>query len=69
MFFRAESEIDEWCQAHKCQRGATLSLATVWQLAQHWYKDRMSPDFRGRTLDSVREIFKQLNLSEGFWDT
>ena len=51
------------------QKGAVLTLETVWELAQLWYRDRMAEDFRGRTLDSVKGIFQQLDLRGEFWKT
>ena len=67
MFFREENEIEQWCQNNHRKQGEILDLATVWQLAQHWYGDRMATDFRGRTLDSVQVIFKKVGLINNFW--
>lgn len=68
MFFRAEGEVDQWCTTHGRKRGAILTLAHVWELAKLWYSDRMSPDFRGRTPESVRDIFNKLQLTDSFWE-
>jgi hypothetical protein len=44
-----------------------MSLARLWELAQIWYHNRMSPEYRGRTAAQVEEIFKQLGLTSAFW--
>lgn len=48
-------------------KGAILSWQKVWALAQRWYGDRMSPAFRGRTLNEARAIFASLDLTDDFW--
>jgi hypothetical protein len=49
------------------QRGAVLTLAHLWQLTQPWYRDRLSPDFHGRTLEQAQEIFAEAGLTSEFW--
>jgi len=68
LFFREESEIDVWCTTHGRERGAILTLEQVWELATLWYSDRMQSDFRGRTADSARQIFKQMQFNDSFWE-
>jgi hypothetical protein len=36
-------------------------------LAQRWYGDRMSPDFRGRSTAQAEAIFAGLGLTGAFW--
>ena len=48
-------------------RGETLPIARVWALAQAWYGSRMDPDYRGRTSDQARDLFRSLGLTSPFW--
>jgi hypothetical protein len=67
LLFRSEEDIAAWCRATGEPRGATLSLPQVWSLAQAWYGDRLSPDFRGRTVAQAVAIFERLGLTSAFW--
>jgi hypothetical protein len=42
-------------------------VSQIWALAQQWYSNRLSPDFRGRTVAQIEEIFRSLNLTSRFW--
>jgi len=48
-------------------RGETLTLETVWALSQHWYHNRLSPDFHGRTAAEVQAVFQAVGLTGPFW--
>lgn len=67
LLFRSEEDVAAWCAATGEPRGDILSLARVWALAQAWYGDRMSPDFRGRTVAQATAIFAQAGLTSDFW--
>ena len=67
LLFRSEGDVDAWCRASDEPRGETLALARVWALAQTWYGDRLSPDFRGRTPEQVQAIFARQGLTSPFW--
>jgi hypothetical protein len=67
LFFRSEESLDEWLAARKVERGAVLSIPQIWDLSQRWYRDRMSPEYHGRTLEQVRDIFKAAGLTSEFW--
>jgi hypothetical protein len=47
--------------------GELLSVEQVWQLSQAWYRDRLSPDFSGRTHAEAHAIFAALGLRGAFW--
>ena len=49
--------------------GEMLSPQQVWELSRVWYHDRLSPDYRGRTVAQVEAIFRALSLTSGFWYT
>jgi hypothetical protein len=64
LLFRSEEHISRWTGP----RGAILSLATAWRLAQAWFGvDRRLPEWRRRTLDEIRELFDNLGLVGDFW--
>ncbi len=47
--------------------GEMLDVSQIWALSQRWYGNRLSPDFRGRTVAQIEEIFRSLNLTSRFW--
>src|SRR5438067_563533 len=53
LLFRSEEHVDRWCAAWQQPRGAVLSLEQCWQLADAWYRDRMSPTWRCRTPEAL----------------
>ena len=59
--------MERWCQAKRANRGEVLSVGTVWELSQLWYHNRLSPDYRGRSLAEVEAIFRQVPLQSPFW--
>jgi hypothetical protein len=67
LFFRSEESLGQWLEANQLQRGAVLSIPKIWELSQRWYRDRLSPDYHGRTADQVQEIFKEAGLTSEFW--
>jgi hypothetical protein len=67
LFFQSEETLNEWLVAQGTQRGVVLSISQLWDLSQRWYKDRMSPDYHGRTIEQAQEIFKGLGLRSEFW--
>ncbi len=67
LFFRSEELLEEWLAAQRAPRGATLALPKLWDLSQHWYHDRLSPDYHGRTAEQVEVIFSEAGLTSEFW--
>ena len=67
LFFRSEELLDSWLESNQAQRGAVLSIPQLWQLSQRWYENRLSPEYHGRTVQHVQEIFKQVGLTSEFW--
>ena len=67
LFFQSEESLNEWLLAQKAERGAVLSIPQLWGLSQRWYQDRMSPEYYGRTIEQVQEIFRELGLTSEFW--
>jgi len=67
LLFRSEEHIDRWCAAWKLPRGATLTVEQAWKLADSWYRDRLSPDWRRRTVNEAHDLFSSLGLVSDFW--
>jgi hypothetical protein len=67
LLFRSEENIAAWCQQQQMPLGQVLTLDQVWQLAQRWYGNRLSPDFAGRTGEQVEAIFNEVGLTNSFW--
>jgi hypothetical protein len=44
-----------------------LSVTQIWDLAQRWYHNRLSPDFRGRSTAEAEAIFAAVGLDGAFW--
>ncbi len=67
LLFRSEEHVERWCAAWRQPRGAVLTLEQCWQLADAWYRDRMSPGWRRRTVDEAHVLFESLGLKGDFW--
>jgi hypothetical protein len=67
LLFQSEEWIDVWCNRNNLERGEVLSVNQVGELSKLWYRDRLSPDYHGRSTEQVAEIFKQAGLTSKFW--
>ena len=67
LFFRSEGALNDWLASRDAERGAVFSIPQLWQLSQRWYHNRMSPDYHGRSVEQVLEIFRQAGLTSEFW--
>ena len=67
LLFRSEEWIDKWCTRNNLECGEVLTLQQVWELSKLWYHNRMSLEYHGRSMEQVREIFKQAGLTSPFW--
>jgi Alkylmercury lyase len=66
--FRSEAHVDRWCEQTGLARGAAFPLETAWPLADLWYRDRLSPDWRRRTPAEAQAAFADLGLTGKFWN-
>lgn len=64
-FFRSEDHITRWLDDRR--PGVTLSVAQSWSLADAWWADRVSPDWRPHTRDQNQTILDGLGLTGDFW--
>lgn len=67
LFFRSEEALSQWLISHNAERGAVFSVPQLWELSQRWYQDRMSPEYHGRSIEQVQEIFREAGLTSEFW--
>jgi hypothetical protein len=67
MLFRDEEHVTRWSTRSGIPRGASFPPAQLWRLAQAWFHDRLSPDWRRRTVDEVNALFADLGLTGDFW--
>jgi hypothetical protein len=67
LLFRSEDHIERWCKAWSLPPGATLSVEQAWQLADIWYRDRLSAQWRRKTVEEAHAVFRSLGLVSGFW--
>jgi hypothetical protein len=65
--FRSEEHVGRWCEARRMPRGATLTPEQQWRLAEVWYRDRLSPDWRRRTVEEAEALFAEIGLTGQFW--
>ena len=67
LLFRSEQHVERWCAQWKRPRGGTLTLPQGWRLAQEWYRDRLSPDWRPKTVPEAQTAFASIGLVGEFW--
>lgn len=67
LFFRSEELLETWLASNHAQRGAILSIPTLWELSKRWYHNRMSVEYHGRTVEQIQEIFAEAGLTSEFW--
>ena len=67
LFFRSEEDLNAWLDSRNARRGAVFSIPQLWELSQHWYSDRLSPDYHGRAMKQVQQIFEGAGLTSDFW--
>ena len=67
LLFRSEEHVDRWCAFREQPRGATMSPQQCWQLARTWYADKLSPNWRRKTLDEAEAALAAVGLTGPFW--
>ncbi len=68
LLFRSEEHIDRWCAFRGLPRGGIMSVEQCWQLARAWYGDKLSPDWRRKTLDEAEATLAAIGLTDPFWN-
>jgi hypothetical protein len=68
LLFRSEETVDLWCEAHAIPKRPLITLAQLWQLAVHWYGDRLTVESRRPAPNEMMSIFASIGLTGPFWD-
>ena len=68
LLFRSEETVNAWCEAHNIPRRPLITLEQLWQLAVHWYANRLTVESRRPAADEMMSIFASLGLTDSFWD-
>jgi hypothetical protein len=63
--FRSEEHVARWL-GHR-EPGVTIPVAKLAELAQAWWFDRLSPDWRPRSREESRAILDRVGLMGDFW--
>ena len=67
LLFRSKEHASDWCEQHQMPTGEVLPYEQVWELSKLWYKDRLKPDFAGRSFAEAHSIFEAVGLKSSFW--
>ena len=67
LFFTGESKVEEWCARHRRPQGVLLDMRKAIGLADRWFGDYASPEWRRKTPDQALAIFEELELDPEFW--
>ena len=63
--FRSEDHVTRWLAGRPA--GAILPLRVLRQLADAWYTDHLSPNWRPRTRDQSQALLDNLGLTGDAW--
>ena len=59
--------MDAWLTRTGHPRGSVLTFEQMWALVQPWYRGRLSPEWRGRSVAEVTAILESVGLTDDFW--
>ena len=68
LLFRSEETVNLWCATQNILRRPLVNLEQLWQLAVHWYANRLTVESRRPASDEMVSIFNSLGLTGPFWD-
>lgn len=66
--FRSEGHIDRWRTIRDLPPGGAMTPEQCWRLAVAWYGDKLSPDWRRKSLDEAEATLASIGLTEPFWN-
>ena len=66
---KSEKLLDEWCQRHRLERGASLSAEKCWELSQKWYGDYLHSQWNRKSPEEVKSFFNSIGLDLDFRST
>lgn len=65
--FRSEEHVNRWCEERGRDPGTVFTLRQMWDLADAWYRDRLSPEFLRRTPEEAEALFASIGLVGEAW--
>ena len=65
LLFRSEDHVQAWLQGR--DPGATIPIATLAELAEAWWGDRLAPEWQPHTREQNQAILERLGLTGPFW--
>lgn len=65
--FCSETCVTDWLEHSGNNRGYTMSLTTLWRLAEHWYEGRLNSPYERREPARAAEYFRSVGLTGPFW--
>ena len=68
LFFTSQANIGAWCERHGHPQGGILDIDTGIRLAERWFGDYASPEWRRKTPEQAAAIFSELALDPSFWN-
>ena len=67
VFLRSEEHLARWLADTGREPGASMSAATLNELARRWWWSRVEPDWRPRTPAESQAILDEVGLTGEFW--
>jgi hypothetical protein len=65
LLFRSEAHVDTWLEGR--EPGATVPMVQLAELANAWWGDRISPEWRPHTREQNQAILERVGLTGPFW--
>lgn len=65
LVFRSEAHVDRWLAGR--QGGTTIPITKLAELAEAWWGDRLSAEWRPHTREQNQAILDGLELTGPFW--
>jgi hypothetical protein len=63
--FRSEEHVTRWLAGRR--PGATVPVATLAELADSWWADRLDPGWRPHSREQNQAILTGVGLTDDFW--
>jgi hypothetical protein len=67
MVFSDENQVYDWCKRHAINKGETVPVEQVWDLAKVWYGNHASQTWKKPTNSQANAMFKSVGLDSEFW--
>ncbi len=68
LLFRDEEHVARWCEFRESTPGAIVSADQVCRLADGWYRDKLTPEWRRHTVEETEALLGSIGLTGAFWN-